>query len=170
MAEKEQIYSSKVKYEGIFNFKEFYKFCYDWLTEETGLKVLEDEYSEKITGNAKELKIIWKGFSELTDYFKFEIKVEFHILNMVDVEINQEGVKIKTNKGIIKTTVKGDLVRDYKGKFETSAFNKFIRGIYEKYMITQRVLQFEDYIVSKCDEFLGQSKAYLDLEGKSRHQ
>lgn len=169
MAEKEQIYSSKIKYDGIFNFKDYYKFCYNWLTEETGLDLIEDEYSEKISGNAKEIKVVWKGSSKLTDYFKFEFKVEFHILNMVDVEINQDGVKTKTNKGSVKTTVKGILVRDYQGKFETSAFNKFIRGIYEKYMITQRVQQFEDYIASKCDEFLGQSKAYLDLEGKSRH-
>ena len=39
MPEKETIFSSKVEYSGIFSFKEFYKFCYQWLKEETGLEV-----------------------------------------------------------------------------------------------------------------------------------
>ena len=85
---------------------------------------------------------------------------------MVNVEINKDGNKIKTNQGKIKITTQGNLLRDYKGKFETRPFYKFLRGIYEKWVITQRVIQFEQYLSGKCDEFAGQTKAYLDLEGK----
>jgi len=51
MTEKKQIFSSKVKYDGIFSFSGFYKFCYDYLTDELGLSVAESKYAEKITGD-----------------------------------------------------------------------------------------------------------------------
>jgi len=168
--EQEIIYSSKVKYNGIVDFKEFYQFCYDWLKEETGLDIVEGKYNEKIVGDAKELDIKWEGTKRLTDYFKMKFKVDFLVLRLKEIEIEQEGKKIKTNKGEVKLIVKGILMRDYQGKFDKSAWNKFTRGIYEKWVIPSRVDQFEDQVASKVDEFLGQAKAWLDMEGKSRHQ
>ncbi len=166
MVEKETIYSSSMKYGGIFSFKDFYKFCYEWLTEETGLKVEESKYEEKIAGDVKGIVIEWSGKRKLTDYFMFEMKVKFEISGLKNVEVVQEGVKIKTNNGSAKISVKGDLVRDYENKFEGTAMKKFMRSAYEKWIITSRIKQFEDKIAEDCDEFLGQAKAYLDLEGK----
>ena len=166
MPEKDQIFSSKAKYDGIFSFKDFYKFCFDWLTEETELNMAETKYSEKITGDAKNIDIEWEGYRKLTDYFKFTIKVTFKILNLKKVEINQGGVKVETNKGSVEIKVKGTLVHDWEGKFETSGRQKFWRSIYEKWIIPSRIDQFENKIISDCDEFISQAKAFLDLEGK----
>ncbi len=167
MSEKETIFSSKVKYNGIFSFKDFYKFCYEWLTEETRLDPLaEEKYEEKIKGDTKEIIVEWAGERKLTDYFRFDMEVKFELKNLKEVEISQEGAKIKTNDGSVKISVKGILVRDYQGKFEMSAFNKFLRSIYEKWVIASRIEEYEGKIAGYCDEFLGQAKAYLDLEGK----
>jgi len=166
MAEKETVFSSKIKYNGLFSFKDFYKFCFDWLEEETGLTMKETIYNEKISGNSKEVRVEWKGKNDMTDYFRFEIKVEFIALGLSEVEIEHEGAKIKTNKGAAEVKVKGTLVRDYDGKFETSAFNKTLRSMYEKWVIPSRIDEYIAKIAGDCDEFLGQAKAYLDLEGK----
>lgn len=163
---KDQVYSSKMKYGGIFNFKDFYNFCYQWLTEESGLSVEEEEYSEKLKGATKDIDIKWKGSAKVSDYFAFEVKVEFKILAMSEVEINDGGVKIKTNKGEVSVKVKGTLVKDYDGKFETSARMRMWRGIYEKWIINQRIGNFEDKLAGDCDNFIGQAKAFLDLEGQ----
>jgi len=166
MVEKDKIFSSKIKYNGIFSFTDFYKFCYDWLTEETGLNVAEKKYAEKLSGNSKNIDVEWEGTKKVTDYFKVEVKVEFKIIGLTNVEINQEGIKVQMNKGSVEVKISGTLVRDYEGKFEIDAFRKFLRGIYEKWVITSRINQMEDKLVSNCDEFLTQAKAYLDLEGK----
>ena len=55
MAEKDTIFSSKIKYDGIFDFKEFYKFCYQWASEEMGYSISEDKYAEKISGDSKNI-------------------------------------------------------------------------------------------------------------------
>ena len=166
MAEKETIFSSSIKYDGVFSFKDFYKFCYEWLTEQTGLKIVEDEYSEKIIGDAKDIEVKWTGTVKMTDYFKFEAKVKFRILGLKKVEVTQNGVKFGSNKGKIKISVKGTLIRDYNGKFETTATKKFMRSIYEKWVIPSRIEQFEDEIIGGSDEFLAQAKSWFDLEGK----
>lgn len=166
MTEKEQIFSSSVKNTGLFQFSDFYKFCYDWLTQETDLDISEDKYKEKLTGNAKFINIEWTGTKKVTDYFKYEVKVEFVIENMTDIEVTKDNVKMKSNKGAVQVKVKGNLLRDYKGKFESTATRKFMRSIYEKWIIASRIEEFEDKLFGKCDEFLSQVKAYLDLEGK----
>ena len=166
MAEKDTIFSSKIKYTGIFSFKDFYLFCYNWLTDETDLVISEDKYSEKISGDSKNIDIEWDGERKVTDYFKFNIKVAFKVIALTEVEIQQNGSKIKTNKGKVEISTKGILVRDYEGKFETNAWQKFLRAIYEKWVIPSRIIEFENKIAEDCDEFLNQAKAYLDLEGK----
>lgn len=169
MAEKNTLFSSKVKYTGIFSFNDFYKFCYDWLKEETGLDIAEEKYVEKLKGDSKDIEIAWKGTRKITDYFKFEVDVSFRILGLKKVEITKENVKVETNTGSVEIKVKSTLVRDYEGKFEKDAIRKFLRAIYEKWVITSRINEMEEKLIGDSDEFLGQAKAYLDLEGKKRH-
>ncbi|MDP3992079.1 MAG: hypothetical protein Q8P79_01055 [Nanoarchaeota archaeon] len=166
MPEKDTIFSSKIKYTGVFSFKDFYKFCYDWLKDETGLELGEDKYSEKLEGTSKKIEVEWTGNKTLTDYFKFEAKVGVKAENLKEIEINQGGAKIKTNQGSVEVSIKGILVKDYAGKFETTAFKKFLRGIYEKWVISSAIGEYQGKIASACDSFLNQAKAYLDLEGK----
>jgi len=166
MAEKDVIFSSKIKYKGVASFKDFYKFCYDWLSEETELDVSEEKYVEKLKGPSKDIDIVWTGVRKVTDYFKFEVKVTFQILALEEVELKDNDRKIKTDQGSFEVKVKGTLIRDYEGKFETTAHKKFMRSVYEKWVIPTRIEQFEEKLISDCDEFLSQAKAYLDLEGK----
>ncbi|MBI2056957.1 hypothetical protein HYT91_01755 [Candidatus Pacearchaeota archaeon] len=166
MTEKKEIFSSKMKYDGIFSFSGFYKFCYDYLTEELGFAVAESKYAEKIMGDAKEIRIEWEGERKVTDYFKNVIKVEFLIMGLKNVEVQREGKKIQTNKGVVEIKTKGIIVSDYEGKYDTSPNLRFFRGVYEKWIIPSTIEQIEDKLVSHCDGFLGEAKAYLDLEGK----
>jgi hypothetical protein len=166
MAEKDKVFSSKIKYNGIVNFADFYKFCYEWLRDELGVTMSENKYAEKLSGDSKSIDVEWSGSSTLSDYFKMEVKVTFKVIGLTNVEITQEGQKIKTNKGAIEIGIGGTVVKDYQGKFEKSAFQKVLRGFYEKTIIPARIDQIQGKVISGCDEFLAQAKAYLDLEGK----
>ncbi|MDO8623355.1 MAG: hypothetical protein Q7R52_03845 [archaeon] len=167
MAEKQTIFSNKIKVDGVFLFKEFYKFCYDWIVDNEGFLLAEKKYAEKISGNSKNIDVEWEGMKKVTDYFRFDIKIVFKVVNLTEVEITNGNEKIKTNKGSVEIKVTGTLVRDYDGKFEKNAFQKFLRGVYEKYIIKARVDEFEGKLIGVCTEFLAQAKSYLDLEGKT---
>ncbi|MBU4070358.1 MAG: hypothetical protein KJ646_05220 [Nanoarchaeota archaeon] len=164
--EKETVFSSQIKYVGVFSLKDYYQFCYDWLTEQISLTLVEKKYGEKLNKDAKDIDIEWTASRKVTDYFKFELEIKYKIIALKNVEIVQNNAKIKTNQGEVKLMLKGNLIRDYDGKFEKDSFRKFLRSIYEKWIIASRVEQFEDNLAGECDEFLNQAKAFLDLEGK----
>ncbi|MDE1848911.1 MAG: hypothetical protein KGH55_02675 [Nanoarchaeota archaeon] len=167
MGEEDTVFSSKISYKGIFSFKEFYAFCYNWLTEETGLDDFsEDKYSEKLAGDTKDIDIEWTASRNFSDYFKFKMKIAFTIRALSQVKIKKEGVETDSNKGSVEVKVKGILVKDYQGKFDISGFRKFLRSIYEKYVIPATVKDLKGKIAADSNEFLEQAKAYLDLEGR----
>jgi len=166
MAEYDKILSTKIKYSGFFNFRDLYQFCHDWLVEDFGLDVTEKKYQEKLAGDAKEVEIEWEGYKKVTDYFKFKVSVKYRIIGLKNVEINQGGKKIKTNDGSVEIRLAGTLIRDYAGKFETNAFRKFLRSVYEKWVIPSRIDQMEGKLFGDSNEFLEQTKAFLTMEGK----
>jgi len=167
MPEKEVIFEGKTKFDGIFNFKDFYRFAYDWLGDEAQLILMENKYTEKAKGESKDVDVAWDGFRKFTDYFKFDASIKFRILGLTDVEITDEnGKKIKTNKGSIEIKVKGTLVRDWQGKFESNGFQKMLRAIYEKFFIQPRVDQLEEKAFDDLTEFMEQAKAFFATEGR----
>lgn len=167
MVEEETVFSSNVGYNGIFSFKDFYTFCFNWLRDETGVTAFsEDKYSEKLAGEAKMIDIEWTGMKDLTDYFRFKIKITYSIKNLTQVKIKKDGVEIETNKGAVGIKVKGLMVKDYQNKFEMTAFKKTLRAFYEKYIIQSTIKEFKGKIAADCDEFLTQAKSFLDLEGR----
>ncbi len=165
MPEKDKIISNKVKQAGIFDFKELYKFCYTWLSDEEYF-VSEDNYTEKILGDAKEIEIKWTAERKVSDYFKFRLKIDWFIAGMKDVEVEKMGKKIKMNKGTAEIKVSGFLVKDYEARWETGGIMKFLRGVYDQYIIKARVEQYEDKLSEDVDEFLSQVKSFLMIEGK----
>lgn len=164
---KDMIFSNKMKYSGIFNFKNFYEFSFKWLKGEVGLTLIEDEYEEKLSGNSKDIKIKWTGKAKVADYFHYEIKIGLEVRFLTEVEVINDGVKTKTNKGEIKISVKSFLIKDPYGQFETSGTMKVWRGIYEKFIIPSRIKQYEDKLIGDSDEYIAQAKAFLDLEGRT---
>lgn len=171
MPEKNEVYSNKIKYEGVFSLKDFYQFSFDYLTNEKSFEDLtEKSYKEKIKGNEKEVEIEWEDKKEFNDYFRHDIQVKFVVKRLKDVEVQQEGKKVKTQQGEIEIKVKGTVVSDHKGKFDISAFYKTLRSIYENWIIPSTYEQVKEKLIKNCDDYLSQAKAFLDLEGKRNPQ
>ena len=165
MAEKNEILKQELKHKGFFNFAELYNFCFEWLKDE-GYKLSEDKYLEKISANGKEIKLQWTAKKKISDYFRNDIELKWHILGLTDAEIERDGKKEKTNKGELKIVFSGILVRDYEARWEDNPTYKFFRGIYDKYIIRTTMEEYEDKLKDKTETFIEQVKSFLALEGK----
>lgn len=165
MAEKDTIFSGKIKQKGIFNFKDFYAFAYDWLVEE-GYKLTEKVYSEEIIGDSKKIDIEWEAKKKISDYFRFVIQARWVIIGLRNIEVQREGQKIKMNSGQVEIKVRGILVKDYEHRWEDKPIWKFLRGIYDRYIIRSRIEQYEEKIKNEVEEFIAQCKSYLIIEGQ----
>ncbi len=165
MAEKDTIIKGKLKQKGIFNFKEFYTFTYDWFTNE-GYKITEKAYAEEITGDSKKIELEWQAKRKISDYFQFLIKTRWQVLGLKNVEVQREGKKIKLNSGQVEINLIGVLIKDYEHKWEDKPIWKFFRGIYDRYIIKSRIDKYEAKLKQEAEEFIAQAKSFLVVEGK----
>ena len=165
MAEKDKIAESKVKHDGIFDFKEIYRFLYA-LALDLEYEIEERVYSEKNTVKGKEIEIHWVARRKISDYFRYVVKMDWLILGMNDVEVMKEGIKVKTNKGSLEIKFGIWLEKDYENRWEATAVLKFLRGLYDNYIIRGRILDYETKLITEMTEMVEQLKAFLVLEGK----
>ena len=165
MAEKDTLFKGKIKQAGVADFKDFYSFAYDWLSNEE-YTVNEKVYSEKVAGDAKDIDVSWEAKKKVSDYFAFIIKIDWKILGLKSIEVQREGKKIKTNSGVFELKFSAVLVKDYESRWEDKPIWKFLRGVYDKYIIRSRIEQYEGKLMGELDELMAQCKAYLAIEGK----
>jgi hypothetical protein len=165
MAEENSILKEKLKHKSFFNYTDLYNFSYNWLKNEQYL-VSEDEYLEKLT-SAKEIQIKWKAMRKVSDYYRFIIKVKWHILGMTDVEAEDaSGKKTKTNKGDLTMEFEAFLERDYENNWDKHPLWKMMRAIYDKYIIRTTTDEYETKLITEAENMIEEVKAFLNQEGK----
>ena len=165
MAEKNTVFKEVLKHKGTWNFTDLYNLSFSFLKDE-GYTVKENNYTEKISGFGKEIVIEWDAGKKVTDYFKNHIKVKWHVLGLKDTEAEQDGKKISTNKGEVKITIEGMLERDYEDRWENKMFYKFMRSVYDKYIIRTTTDEYEDRLTGVAVKFVAELKAFLQLAGR----
>lgn len=164
MSEKDIIFKGKIKQTGIFSFKDFYSFIYDWLREEN-YDVFEKRYIEKVKGDTKDIEITWSAEREISDYFKFIITMDWLILGMKTIEVQKEGKKVKMESAALEIKFRAILVKDYEDRWENQPFWKFMRGFYERYIIKNRIDEYQVKLMEELEETIAQCKSFLALEG-----
>lgn len=166
MVEKDNVIKEKVKHSGLGDFKGAYKYAREWLQKEN-FEVTEDSYSEKVSGNAKEIEIEWTANRKLTDYYKAVLKFKWRVLGLVDVEVEVDGKRKTMNKFVeLSIEVKGVLEKDYDSKWENSSMQKFFKDVYNKYVVIERTRQKEDQVRGAVIDFKEEMKAFLELTGR----
>ena len=165
MPEYDRVYGAKVIQSGIFEYKELYRYTYNWLVD-NNYDVTEKKYSEKINPNGKEVEIEWDSSRKISDYFKFQIKVAWKIMGMTTVEVEKNGAKLKMQKANVEIRTSSVLIKDYEHRWEDNPFYKWLRTLYDRYLIRTRITDYEMKLIGETDEFLAQIKSFLALEGQ----
>ncbi len=82
------------------------------------------------------------------------------------MEVEIDGKKQKTNKGSVQIEIKGHIIKDPDSKWDVSPFVRFIRDVYNKYIIPGKVEAIENIIFADVSKFKDEMKAFLELMGK----
>ena len=163
MSEKVSIASTQIKHKGIFDMGELYKVMKSWLDEkgygDEEKSFREELYVERIKGASKQIEIRWKAEKAQGEYFSHIIKVTFLIAGLTEVEIEQDGIKLGTNKADVTIKISSDMVKDRKNKWKID----FFRKIYEDLIIDKRIEEYWDGFYGKTYGFIDEIKGYLQL-------
>jgi hypothetical protein len=165
MADKKQVIKEKIEHSGLVDFKALYSFTHSWLTDEN-FDVFETDYKESVTGNSRNIHFKWSGTRGMSDYLKHEVSLEFKISDLVEVEVEIDKKKKKMNKGKIWLEMKGTLVKDPESKWDSTPFYRFIRGVYDKYIIPNILEGQENKIIGDVIKLKEQIKAFLEITGR----
>jgi len=129
------IFSNRVVQEGPFDINMIYKKLKEWF-ENHHYEYSETENTTNLKPKGANLKIKMKGERLVTEYYKFTININFQILDTEKVKIKDKVL----DYGNLEAREEVILELDYKKKFDKSKFGKFIRFVYNNYIIKQQIL------------------------------
>lgn len=162
MSIKITAFKGKVKQRGLYDFKDVYEFLYDYLLDED-FEVHEERYLEKKRGEEKEVEILWEATKSISDYFQIKVTAFWIILNMKKVEAVKDGQKVQTDSGVLEINVTGQLIKDPEDKWTNQPW-KFLREIYDKFIIRRRIDQYEEMTKEETEEFIAYIKSILSID------
>ncbi len=154
--------SQKIRFVGTVEFPELYKYMKLWLEDNGFIKDqrnFEKKYTEKMKADGKkQLEIAWESQKSVSEFFEYHIDVTILALAMGDVEIQQEGIKKKVQKGDFEIRVSSYLK-------STSRWDnlKGIQKLYHEMFIRKRIDLYLEELYKKSTSFQSFIKDFLGL-------
>jgi len=163
MTEKDYVAKGlKIRQQSIFDMSDLYKIMFRWFFQHN-YDFQEKQYMEQATQRGKHIEIGWETAKKVSDYIKYHIDIKFLILGLDSVEIEINNLKKKTNKGDIEMRFDAYLELDYENKWEGKPVTKFLREIYNKFVVKSRMENYEAELHEELYEFLNEIKSFLNL-------
>ncbi len=164
MSSKDPVASTVFKYNGVFNFDEFYKLFRETIEGE-GYIIISEADSRKNKGGSDKVEIEWSYERIIDDYTKFTLSVEILIPSLKKVIIKKEGKEIKTSSGNATIIIKGVIITDWQNLWEKSPFLKHLRGFYERYLFKKTLNDYETEVYKDVFSIEGTIKSFFNLPG-----
>lgn len=152
----------KIKQKSIFDLDELYKRLFSWF-EVSDYDFHEKAYEKHDMGGGKDnLKIYWVATKILDKYVKFVIEMNFFIVGLQKVEIEKEGVKIKTNQSTMEIRLSAYFVKDFDDKLKKKV-GDYGRKLYEKFMIRHRLDDYEVRLSQEAHLLMDEVKSFVAM-------
>lgn len=129
-----EIMFHRIEKKGIYDINHLYNQMRSWFKENNYIYT-EKENTTNIRDKGVELKMKMWGERKVTEYFKFEIRVRFLIIEMQKV-----AVKDKTlDRGTVGIFLKANLHFDYHHLWTKTKLSKMLRFIYNNFIIKKKI-------------------------------
>ncbi len=151
-----------LSYDGLFDLHELYSLINQWLRDK-GFDLREQRNQEQVRPNGKFIEVEMLPWKRITDYARHVIRLNIKVLNMKDAVVEEDGKRMKLNKGTIRMVMDGYLDTDYEDRWESKPFYFFIRTLFDKFVYRTYSTQYEELLVENCLQLHSTMKAFLNL-------
>ena len=156
-----------IRYKGLFDFDGLYNLVAAWIKSRK-YWFHEGKYKHKVPSPAgAEQEITFTGEKQVTEYYSEHIQVDFHLWDMTEVEVDQNGMKKTLTNARMEIVISGKLLLDIEGRYENNRFLLELRHFMHKYVIKEDIetvaydeLRYRMYKLHKV------MKDYLDMQTK----
>ena len=85
------------------------------------------------------------------------------MVNLVEVEVEVDGRKVNKHKANSEIKFDATLMKNYENKWDKNAFLRFIREVYDTYIIRSRIEDYKAELYSEIYELIDEVKAFLNM-------
>ncbi len=158
-----------IRYTGLFDFDELYASIVDW-GKGYGYQWFERNYKHKVPKpDGAEQEFVWLLGRDINEFVRYEINIETHLWDMVEVEVDTGKKKKKLTNARIEILITGKVVFDIEGKYADS--NRWVQmfgQLYKKVVQKEFEVQHWDNLYYRIYSLSSMIKKKLDVEGKKK--
>jgi len=162
MGEKQKYIVKTLSYEGLFNYREFFRILDVWLREKFFDK-WEKRNEQYMTADGMCLETEFTPWKKVSDYYKIIIKIEITGTNLKEVEVEVNGKKVKMHHGRVSVKLTGYLVVDYFNLWQKPLLY-FLRDIFDKYIYWRITKKYIDMVLDDVNSLYNHLRSYLNME------
>ncbi len=162
-----EIYSPVVaetlSFEGLFSMKEVFRIIDKYFRSKAFDKklVFDEEYH---TERGKYIHVKAEYYKKTDSYVRLQTRLWIYANDLIEVEKEVDGVKIKTNQGKLNIMFDAFLQTDYFGIFDDTLPVYFLfRVLYEQYLNRPRIAYWEGVLKHVTTELKTELAGYLNL-------
>lgn len=152
----------RIEYEGLFSMPDLYATIDNWLKEK-GYDKQEKKNVERVKAAGKDVELLLQPWKKITDYAKIVINIRVIASNIKEVEVEQDGAKIKLNQGKVHIVLDGWLQTDYEGRWEGKPLFFFLRELYDRYLYKPYTSSYESAVAKDTTDLHGELRSFLNL-------
>ncbi len=152
----------KLGYEGLFNASELYNLVAGFFYEK-GWDWYEKMNQELVTPTGKQIKLVLEPWKSSSDYYKLTVRIKINMIDVKEVEVEQNGQKLRLHHGVVRITFDGYVMSDRFGKWTSEPLWWFMSYMIEKYFFRTHYEKFETWIKSDIDDLHQKIKTYLNV-------
>lgn len=166
-----------VKVHDVFNMKDLYKVVKEWMDEEDyfdefgEVNYREKLYLHKVRPTDTELWIWFRaikypeGVEPETGYLRYILNVDYHVINMKDIEVVHKGRKLKMNNGEVEVMINAFVELDYRGEWKKNRFLKNFVKLFQKSIYKNEIDYHRLALYKEAYKLQATIKRYLDAKG-----
>lgn len=146
----------KIKVEGVYDLTKVYKVVKEFMTDRK-YRYYEDKNVTKMKKKGVEVNFKARGERKVDGYVRYDLLVDIESYYTKKVKYQDKLV----DRGITEITVKANMILDYKNEFEFNKWGRFLRTIYNKYIIRFKLSEF--YAAKAYGDMVGMHEAIKEV-------
>lgn len=166
-----------VKVEDVYNLKDLYKVVKEWMDEENyfddhGTESYREKlFLQKDRPTNTELWIWFRtikypeGVNPKTGYLRYLLDIDYHIVNMKDLEVVHKGRKMKMNKGETEVMISANVELDYRGEWKKHNILKNFITMFQKSIYKNEIDYHRLALYKEAYKLQAVIKRYLEAKG-----
>ena len=161
-----------IQYRDPFIFKTLYFLAHEWLKEndyldeDRGITRFEKNYEEQRIKDVRHYRIWWRTFRipHGSSFVKYKINLNYLGLVIQQVEIMQEGKRIKAQSGEINLFIEGIIEVDFKDHFKKNFIMRGFEDVFKTRWMKNQLEGHKEELKRDVNRFHGTLKTWFELQ------